>query len=229
MVIEHTSQNPCVPPSAVSVRFPPSANGPASYLSPAWLPPPPGWLFGNWKITYSSQPGYLSEYNVQLDMYPLLPTNSSVPFSPHINLVSSQTVNSSNISTVYAIVKPVQHGPPFVFDFTATGYLIATNVYDVIAWGYDSAGNGYFVTYDGPTKQLGSPSDLTFYSRKEKGPTKPTLAAILKIVRAFDNSELTARANSVTKVPSDSRREGMLPVACDAGCMQNIAFKGSEL
>jgi len=67
------------------------------------------------------------------------------------------------------ISTPVSHSLE-VFTFNTTGYLIANTIYDVVAWGYHSNRDGYFMTCDGPTTETGSPSDLTIYSRIEGGP-----------------------------------------------------------
>jgi hypothetical protein len=96
----------------------------------------------------------------------------------------------SIIRTIYAISTPVSHSLG-VFIFNATGYLIANTIYDVVAWGYDSNGVGYFMTYDGPTTGTGSPSDLTIYSRIEGGPDNALRSAIVQAFTGFENSELT--------------------------------------
>ena len=96
----------------------------------------------------------------------------------------------------------------------------------MVAWGHDSNEDGYFMTYDGPTTQTGSPSDLTIYSRIEGGPDNALRSAIVQALTGFENSELVLRAESLKKVPLDGRRAGMPPVSCDQACTENEDFKG---
>jgi hypothetical protein len=132
------------------------------------------------------------------------------------------------IRTIYVISTPAFHSPE-VFIFNATSYLIANTIYEVVAWGYDSNGDGYFMTYDGPTTGTGSPSDLTIYSRIEGGLGNALRSAIVQAFTGFENSELTQGAESLKKVPLDGRRAGMPLVSCDQACTENEDFKGLGL
>ncbi|CAL1699634.1 unnamed protein product [Somion occarium] len=118
--------------SKARARLPPTINpNPKSALD--WIAPPPGWFYGNWKVTYTSQPTYLPFDNMQYDSSPVFPQSATLP-GQNNDLTSYQTANSSTILTVYGIDTPRRSNDPslgpewdVVYDFVGMGNLAAIN------------------------------------------------------------------------------------------------------
>ena len=192
---------------------------------PGWQPPPIPWLYGNWKITYSSQPGYQFLPNFQADHYPVLPQAPPDVYR-QVDLTSWSLFNSTStgVFTAFGYIDPLFAIDPtgFTYNFTGTGFAAAlTNIWELMAWGYDTAGDGYSVIYETPPEP-GLPADVTISSRVETGPTAATMKAILAQMVALGNAEISGYAAGMLKIPLDGRRTGQPPVVCDASCIQNV-------
>ena len=217
----------CLPYQDVNLRYPPTVNATIEHI---WTPPPPAWLFGNWKITYSSRPSYHALYNFQHDCYPVLPTNTSVTSGLQIDLTSfnpspkwsNATLNDA-IVTAFGYDAPLTDLAPSVYCFNGTGYLSSeSNIWEETAWGYDTDGVGYRVEYETAAAGAGGPC-INVLSRGETGPSQATLNEILNGMRELyaGNKPLLELAHNVSKLHIDGRRTGNAPVACDMSCMEN--------
>ena len=87
----------CLPCQHVKLRHPPTLN---VTLDRTWTPPPPAWLFGNWKITYSSRPSYHTLYNFQHDCYPGFPMNASIAPGLQFDLMNFKPSPKSKNTTI---------------------------------------------------------------------------------------------------------------------------------
>lgn len=170
----------------------------------------------------------MSLYNFQFDSSPVFPGNASYPFGRNNDLTSFQTKNSSTIITAYGFDTPRASLGPFVFDYVGTGVFdVINNTWELMAWGYDTCGNGYFLNYETPVAATGAPADLDIQSRVEDGPSEETLQELIKGVEALGNDELTKLAQQLTKLPIDGRRSGKPPVVCDEACVENLDVASS--
>jgi hypothetical protein len=189
----------------------------------AWVPPPSGWLYGQWYWSYSSQHLYTAlYYNQEIDFYPLFPSTNETA-GDNILLYSFMAGNTTTtLSTTYAIDTPQPQLGPYVFNDVAAGGRNITTPYEFLAWGYDTAGDGYIVQYDGITfGQKTLPPDLSLLSRAVDGPTAETRRAIVAAIEAFGDMNLTGLAQNLTKTPVDDRRKDLGPITCDAACVNN--------
>jgi len=210
----------------VQARLPPTINpNPKTFLS--WITPPGGWFYGNWKITHTSQPAYMTFRNMQFDSSPVFPQTIA---GQNNDLTSFQLPNSSVINTAFGIDTPRRAndpslGPEFdlVFDFVGSGNLATTqNSWELLAWGYDSCGDGYMVIYETPViNSTDFPAGLDIESRADTGPTPKTLTAIFSALKALGNSDLSALVDETVALVQDGARRGMPPVVCDATCVNN--------
>jgi hypothetical protein len=210
----------------VKLRYPPTVDATADNT---WTPPPPAWLFGNWKIRYSSRPSYQKLYNFQHDCYPVLPTNTSVTSGLQIDLTSfNLPPNPSNatlnemILTAFGYDTPLTNIAPSVYRFDGTGYLSGvSNIWEETAWGYDTKGVGYRVEYE--TAVVGEGPCVNILSREETGPSQETLKEIFNSMRELyaGNESLLELVQNVTQLVVDGRRTATAPVACDMSCVDN--------
>ena len=229
--VASTASNPihCAK-SSVEVRLPPTINPEPKTFS-SWVPPPSGWFYGNWKITYTTQPTYLPLLNMQWDSSPVFPQSDPFP-GLYNDLASGQLANQSSIITDYGIDTPRRYSDPSlgpeweaVYEYTGTGALAAINeTWEVLAWGYDASGDGYIVIYETASADNNSaPPGLEIASRSENGPSAETVKAILHGLASLGDAGLTGLACSTQKIVVDGRRTGMPPVQCDAPCMNNTS------
>jgi hypothetical protein len=212
------------PTSDVRVRLPPTFPAPCD---PQWLEPPPGWNFGNWKITYSTQPEFLQVFNAQVDKSPIFPSDPSLPPDRRNQLDSFQTANSSTIITTYLIDTPSPVDPASAYNFVGVGALAALNgSYSTLAWGYGTDGVGYDLEYNAASNANGGVSALNILSRIENGPSEETFQLLVSGVLSLGNAELAGLAQGLTKLPNDGRRTGLPPVACPEACVNNTDVAG---
>ena len=158
----------------VDLQLPPTLAGRRNSI---WHAPPYGWIFGNWKVTYSSQPTYQDLYNFQIDWSPVLPYDAG----KRNRLTSYQTQNASRILTTFGYDIPDPIDPNSVADFFPTGPLGPLNNSDeIIAWGYDTDGLSYLVVYETAVVAEPAPPGIDVFSRSETGPSNVTLQAIIQ-------------------------------------------------
>ncbi|KAI0077400.1 hypothetical protein K474DRAFT_1697794 [Panus rudis PR-1116 ss-1] len=198
----------------VHIRLPPTLN--PNPASTKWIAPPPSWHYGNWKVTYSSQPLYAPTMNMQYDASPVFPQSSEFP-GRNNDLGSFQLINSSTIITSYGIDTPRRTNNrtlgaewDAVYDFSGTGILAGTkNTWEVLAWGYDECGDGYMVIYDTTINTFHSLPAIDIESRSETGPTPETIEKIFKALRSLKNGEIDALANQTMKLVHNGARNGL--------------------
>jgi hypothetical protein len=230
---------PWPPTDQIRIRPPPTLNI-SSPASMNWVPPPKGYQYGNWWVSYTSNQEYTSVFNIQYDSYPLIPptyplvettgvqVNASNP--PLVDLTSYNLPNSSitEVITAFGYDFP-RSGVPWVFDFHGTGHFNqAQNSWELMAWGYDLNGVEYILVYETPVRadniSAGATAGLDIERRVKGGPDNTTIAALVAGVKALGISQLTEFAEQIQATPTDSRRDGQLPVACDESCIDNIIF-----
>lgn len=216
----------CCNPSDIQFRFPPTVD---TSLDADWIAPPPGWIYGNWKVRYSSRAIYQVLWNFEADTYPVLPTDISIPEGRNIDLTSFQTAITGNattdqyIATAFGYDYPQDDIAPYVFQFRGEGSLATENFWEVLAWGNDKNGVQWRAEYESQTSTTGLEACLNVLSRVEDGPDPETYQQVLDTMRRTfaSNSDLSMYASNITELPRDGRRVGLPPVACNAACMQN--------
>lgn len=214
-------------PRTVEARLPPTINpDPSRFLS--WAPAPPGWIYGNWIITHTSQPSYFSLVNFQADTSPIFPQSAETP-GQNNDLTSFQLAGSTTIHTAYGIDTPRRSnqkslGPEWdhVYDFVGAGALSAVNnTWELLAWGYDTCGIGYLVIYETPVAATGAPAGLDIESKIDTGPSKETLREIYSALRGLGNEELTRLVGQTVPLVQNGARTGVDPVVCGVDCLNN--------
>ena len=223
----------------ISVRLPPIVYEPATYSSD-WIPPPPNYHWGNWKVGYSSQVVYHYLANFQVDHYGLVP-NETTSYGKQVDLTSWSTnltdVTNSNTSSVFGYDTPVLFegtdttagNNAGVYRFVGEGVLATvTNSWQVLAWGIDSHGIEYRFEAETPAEgqgTAGSPAGINLLSRAEGGPTAATrdalFAAFEQKCDQYGAEDWKAILKNVTALPLDGRRTGLRPISCDKRCQTN--------
>lgn len=211
----------------VQARLPPTV-APNTSLFSSWVAPPPGWFYGNWKVTYTSQPAYFPFHNFQWDSSPLFPQSTGLP-GQNNDLTSYQLANDSTVVTAYGIDTPRRSNDPSlgpewdsVYDFDGTGALASVNnSWELLAWGYDTCGDAYTIIYETPVVAINSLSGLDIDSRSEHRPSPKTLEGIYDALTHLNNTELTELVRTTRKLVVDGRRTELPPVECDARCVDN--------
>lgn len=219
----------CAWPGGIQFRFPPTVN---KSLDATWTTPPEGWLYGSWKVRFSSRAVYTHLYNFEADTYPALPTNVSIPAGRNIDLTSFQIAPTGNatidnaVITIFGYDYPQTDIAPHVFQFRGTGSQSATiNNWELLAWGYDQSGDEWRAEYETAYRtatQYGEPC-INILSRAEDGPDTETYQKILDAMRETFTSQpdLFVYISNITELPRDGRRVGQSPIACDLACMEN--------
>ncbi|TCD61344.1 hypothetical protein EIP91_008571 [Steccherinum ochraceum] len=194
----------------------------------SYKPLPTGWLYGNWKLTYSSQASYQSLENLELDSSPVFPQSAAL--LGQANDLSSYTLpNSTILQTGYGVDTPRRSrdktlGPEWddVYDFVGNGVLAITDTsFAFLAWGYDTIGVPYVVIYESPVTLTGIPSAIDIESRSQGGPSKATLDKIFQELRALNNPEITQLVYQIKPLVRNGNRANTGPVVCDAACVNN--------
>jgi len=202
----------------VPARLPPTFGQPTNTTCKAL---PPGWNHGDWALTYSSKPIYHFLWNIQIHQNPL--TNAQTPGQLADITSFGYSANDSHTYTVYGIDTPYSENPQYtgVYNFNATGTLSGTSdTFEILSWGYDTAGHGFMAFYEGQEANGGAAPALDIVSRSAKGPTDETLYAIYSALASLGNDYITALVRNVTATPN-SRQAVVGPVACGEACMNN--------
>lgn len=213
--------------SRVQARLPPTIN-PNPETSLSWIPPPPGWIYGHWFITHSSQPTYVPLLNFQNDLYPVFPQTAGAFIQNH-DLSSYQLSGSSVIHTAYGIDTPRRStqkslGPEWdhVYDFMGAGALSAVNnTWELLAWGYDTCGHRYLVIYETPVAASGAPACLDLQVETDTTPSPETLQEIFHALRKLENEDLSRLVDQTIPLVQNGARNGMGPVECGVDCINN--------
>ncbi|KAJ6098473.1 hypothetical protein N7467_000008 [Penicillium canescens] len=182
---------------------------------PGWQPPPPGWVFGNWKVMKSSNPLYPDLQNMEVDLSPVFP-QSKDNINQTNDLTSNQLPGNNQLLVTYGVDtwRPQNDG---VYIFKS-GNGNFTYQLEILAWGIDTAGNGYKVTYENEAPAIHGPRALTIESRVVGGPTDETTKAIYKKIKDLGYGPLTDLVGEMRDLVHDGRRDGV-PGVCDAACM----------
>ncbi|RYP61827.1 hypothetical protein DL770_009696 [Monosporascus sp. CRB-9-2] len=182
----------------------------------SWTPPPPGWIFGNWKVTWSSTPVYLSLHNFEVDLSPVFPqTQTSV--NQMNDLSSYQLEGEKNLTLYYGVdtMRPENDG---IYNFTSPAFGSASEYrLEILIWGYDTAGVGYKVTYEN-IRGEDAPEALSIESRVPHGPTDETFAEIVAEIEGLGSEPLSTLARDMVRLTQNGGRDGM-PAVCDAACV----------
>ena len=165
---------------------------------------------------------------MQWDVSPVFPQSTTLP-GQNNDLTSYMLANQSAVFTAYGFDAPRRSSDPSlgpewdgVYDFIGVGALAAfNNSWEILAWGYDTRGDGYTVFYETPVAANGAPSGLDIDSRSENGPSPQTLNSIYDALMRLGNKELTGLVHSMRKLVMDGLRTGIPPVQCDITCVNN--------
>lgn len=213
----------CINSTEIHLRGPPSQN--SSFVNATWTPPPPGWIFGSWSIGYASVPS-TGIYNQHYDLYPRFPENTSQPLVQITEIISIDTANRSIPSvTLYCNDYQIEdYSQPLSINLTvsSSGSFLFGIVYDIIAWGYDTNGDGFYVG-----SQLAGygarqdPPQMSFVSRRIGGPSNETVELLKRSIIALGDDTVTQQVNNLTATNFDDRLRELQPIVCDATCMNN--------
>jgi hypothetical protein len=145
------------------------------------------------------------------------------------DLVTYQPLNGSDVVYyIYGVDTPTVVNNSTQRDeylYSPTGRLtgIASNIYKVLAWGYDEAGVPYAVLYETRAPVQTSES-FSILSRTDKGPSNSTLELIYKAVDTSGNQTLIALKDAAVSLVQDGGRHGQLYPVCNETCQQNGKF-----
>ncbi|KAF2182748.1 hypothetical protein K469DRAFT_690490 [Zopfia rhizophila CBS 207.26] len=207
--LTYAQSAPCPISVEVSMRVPQDAPG---ANSTSWQVPPPGWVLGNWKVVKSSHPLYQDLQNMEVDLSPIFP-QSEESIRQTNDLTSYQLAGNNELHLAYGHdTWGPQNDAVYVFDSPSGGLSYQL---EILAWGYDTAGNGHKVTYENEAPAINAPRALTIESRVVSGPTGETVNDIYKKIDELGYELLVDLAGEMRDLVHDGRREG-IPVVCDA-------------
>ncbi|KAF1945264.1 hypothetical protein EJ02DRAFT_51219 [Clathrospora elynae] len=201
----------------VRVRFPPSFNTSHHFHEPVWPAPPVGWYFKPWSMIYASNPQYAAFRNLQYDPTAINPANLTGPVN---DLFSFQLPGNDTVITTYGVDTP---HPLYaaVLEYAGTGILVgASSEYTLLAWGCDSKGTPYYVSYSSATNLTKTPAGIDMMSTSDKGPDNGTVSAVVKELKGLGNKEITGLVDNFTRMVQDGKRVGR-NATCDEYCQSN--------
>ncbi|KAJ3476874.1 hypothetical protein NLI96_g10861 [Meripilus lineatus] len=189
---------------------------------PSWMSPPPGWLYGTWSLTHTSQRAYLPLRNIQFDASPVFPQSTNTPGRLN-DLLTFQIGDSLALHAVYGIDTPLRsiHRSfdskwDYSFHLVGVGGSTGFNLtWAITAWGYDSSGIGYFLLYEH------NPPNFDIFSKSDSGPSHETLESIHKAVRELGNEKLSQAVGHIVPTMQDGARRGEPPFQCDMACIDD--------
>ncbi|KAF2178758.1 hypothetical protein K469DRAFT_695279 [Zopfia rhizophila CBS 207.26] len=181
----------------------------------SWTPPPPGWILGNWKVTWSSSPGYVSLHNFEVDLSPVFP-QSKTSVNQFNDLSSYQKEGEKNLTLYYGI-DTMRSENDGIYNFTNAAKVFEYRL-EIVAWGYDTAGVGYKVTYENKLDGI-IPEALSVESRARHGPTNETLIEIVAKIEKLGSKTLSTLARGMVGLTQNGGRDG-IPAICDAACIR---------
>jgi hypothetical protein len=190
-----------------------------------WTPTPHWFAERTWWYTYSTNQVYpQNTRNTQAESKPVLNGNSSGPLH---DLTTYQNINSTGESYVYTAygVDTPWPGLNSAFCWNGTGIL---NVLGLelahLAWGYDSNGVDYLVTFLGPFPGVADyPNELDILSQSKNGPTNETVEAIKSALISLNDPIMPPDlVNSLSKIHMDNGRDDLPPVAAGIDVIQNV-------
>ncbi|KAL6249793.1 hypothetical protein RBB50_003648 [Rhinocladiella similis] len=212
-----------VPPNAVDLRLPPTF-GQTNASSKPWIPLPPGWLLGDWFITFSNQELYRLFRNFIWTL--TRPCTDDACYAQEATkldtLASFQLANDTQKpNATYCAYSHDTAVAVDAYQSVPTGSLASqNNTYEIISWGYDSKGVAFIVVYETPTASQ-TVASLDIFSRDPSGPSSDTLNAIKVGIKRFGNRDLIELLTNVKKTPQDGGRAGDAWPSCNATCRTN--------
>lgn len=211
----------CPISSSVNVRGAPTLD--PAYANDSWTPPPPGWIFGTWSLAYSSSQSEF--YNQRYDIYPRLPMDGSEPLTQWTEIIAFDTANTSFPTiTINADADFLPDLPDYSLNFTVSsgGQFFFGFLYDIIAWGYDTNGDAFYVgtQLEGFGLRQDPPS-MALTSRVLGGPSECTVEEVRSSIIALGDPVLSAQARNLTRTLYDDRLPELVPILCDTDCVNN--------
>jgi hypothetical protein len=190
-----------------------------------WHPPPHAFTQRQWHWAITNNPVYIERTrNTQVQFAPVLnglPNGSLQDISTYQDI---KETGPSKIYSLYGIETPVEglHG---AYITNGTGTLSSLYIqFAYLAWGRDSTGDDYLVTYLGPIPGSGVnfASELDIVTQSKTGPTAETVEAIKSaLIEVKDATMTPAFVEKLKRIPGDDGRDNMPPVAATIGVIQN--------
>jgi hypothetical protein len=150
--------------------------------------------------------------------YDPTPIDSLYPVVQINDLTSFQLPGNETVYTSYGIDKP---NPQWhaVLDYAGRGILEeATSQYSLLAWGCDSMGTPYYVSYSSASEVTQTPAGIDIMSTNDKGLDKETADTIVAALKNLPNQDVIALAASLSKTVQDGGRDGMPRVSFASTC-----------
>ncbi|GJC90781.1 hypothetical protein ColLi_13619 [Colletotrichum liriopes] len=183
-------------------------------VNASWAQPPSGWVFGNWKVTWSSSPNYPPLHNFNVDLSPIFPQTPDNIYQVHD--LSTYQINGTRDLTIYYGVDNKRADDSGIYNFTLPRGGLNYRL-EILVWGYDTDGVGYKVTYENEAPEIQAPAALSIESRVATGPTQETVSKILAEVKKLGWEPLVTLAEKMIPLTHDDGRKG-LEYVCDATC-----------
>lgn len=184
-------------------------------VNTSWAQPPSGWVFGNWKVTWSSSPNYPALHNFNVDLSPIFPQTLDNTYQMHD--LSSYEQNGTKNLTLYYGVDTKRIDDSGIYNFSLPGGGLDYRL-EILIWGYDTEGIAYKVTYENEASAIQAPAALSIESRVATGPTQETVSKIVAELKTLGWEPLATLAEEMVPLTHNDGRKG-LEVVCDAACM----------
>ncbi|GKT50973.1 uncharacterized protein ColSpa_11154 [Colletotrichum spaethianum] len=130
--------------------------------------------------------------------------------------LSTYQINGTKELTIYYGVDNKRAEDSGIYNFTLPSGGLNYRL-EILAWGYDTEGNGYKVTYENEAPEIQAPAALSVESRVATGPTQETVSRILAEVKKLGWVPLATLAEEMIPTTHNDGRKG-LEYVCDATC-----------
>ncbi|KAJ4350118.1 uncharacterized protein N0V89_008739 [Didymosphaeria variabile] len=202
---------------------------------------PPGFYYGDWYVSYSSNKKYMALDNLIWSLSPTLPTcglaSNSTPaecplgtYPGQLADLSTWTLNGTHkLYSAFGYDTPrrinnasLGRGWVDTWDTVGNGALsYFVNGWQILAWGFDGNSNGWMLNYEIAVLADDTPACLDILSRVAEGPDRGTVARILRAVERLGNEELKVLKGEVRRMRVDGARKGLDPFVCGPDCTNN--------
>ncbi|KAH7036399.1 hypothetical protein B0J12DRAFT_788908 [Macrophomina phaseolina] len=203
------------PPNDPRFRLPPTFFDPPS--SPdSWDKVPDGWQYGVWYLVASSGEHFAEWVNIQWEMTPTSLANQSAPSLEGQEFFWFELLGIP--IKLYGTTKPIA---PDAYESNLPGAAsIVSNIWEFIAWGYDSAGVPFAVLHETRAGPLSPGIDIL--SRSNSGVAPDTYELLLDGIRKLGSPELAEYADGMIHLKHNHDHDGEPYPVCDEACKLNL-------
>ncbi|KAF4546186.1 uncharacterized protein LTHEOB_4183 [Lasiodiplodia theobromae] len=203
------------PPNDPRFRLPPSFSDPP-FSPDSWDKVPDYWNYGVWYFVATSSAILADWTNIQWEMTPLSLDNQSAPSVEGQEFFYFELLGVP--VKLYGTTWPLA---PDSYESTLPGAgAVINNVWEFIAWGYDSKGVPYALLYETQAGPL--PPSISLLSRSNSGVAEDTYELLREGLRNLGNADLAQLADDLYHLPHNHNNDGEPFPTCGSTCKLNL-------